>query len=345
MNDNPKPFRLFAFSILAAALILAPSCKDREPYVKESFVMGTAAWITIHGLSDAEAAEAAEEALRELHRVESVMSNWKKESELSRLNRESDGKPYNVSRELYHLLERSIYYSHLTAGAFDITARPLVQLWGFQGGTARLPDGREIEDTMSRVGYGKIMLDGESTSIIMPPGMELDLAGIAKGYGVDRAVALLRKRGVESALVNLGGNIYALGTPPGERGWTVGIRDPEGGRRVVGSLLLADEAVATSGNYENFVEIEGTVYGHIIDPRAGRPVSHTLSVTVVAPTALEADALSTGLFVLGPESGEKALELLPEVGALFAIPNGGGIIYRKIGGLVGRLALDEQDSR
>ncbi len=345
MNDRQGRFRLFIYSTLAAALVMLPSCTDEEPYVKETFAMGTAAWITIHGLSESEAAEAAEEAFRELHRVESMMSNWKKESELSRLNRESDGKPYKVSRELYHLLERSIYYSHFTAGAFDITARPLVQLWGFQGGKAHLPDSLEIEDAMSRVGYGKVMLDGESTSIIMPPGMELDLAGIAKGYGVDRAVALLRERGVENALVNLGGNIFALGAPPGERGWTVGIRDPEGGRKVVGSLLLANEAVSTSGNYENYVEIEGTVYGHIIDPRAGRPVSRILSVTVVAPTALEADALSTGLFVLGPESGEKALALLPAVKALFALPNGEGILYRTIGEFGERLALEVSDSR
>jgi thiamine biosynthesis lipoprotein len=345
MNNKTGPLRLFIYTTLAAALILLPSCADEEPYVKETFVMGTAAWVTIHGLNESAAAEAAEEALRELHRIESIMSSWKKDSELSRLNRESDGKPYDVSRELYHLFERSIYYSHLTAGAFDITARPLVQLWGFQGGKAHLPDSQEIEDTMSRVGYGKVMLDGESTSIIMPPGMELDLAGIAKGYGVDRAVAILRERDVESALVNLGGNIYALGTPPGERGWTVGIRDPEGGRKVVGSLLLADEAVSTSGNYENYVEIDGTVYGHIIDPRAGRPVSHILSVTVIAQTALEADALSTGLFVLGPESGEKALELLPEVGAIFALPNGEGIIYRTVGEFGERLTLEESDSR
>ena len=345
MNIKQGFFHQFLYPTIAAALILAPSCAKEEPFVKETFVMGTVAWITIYGQSEHEASSAAEDAFRELHRIEAMMSNWKKESELSRLNRESDGRPYNVSRELYHVLDRSIYYSHLTAGAFDITARPLVQLWGFQGGTAHLPDAQEIEDAMSRIGYGKVMLDSESTSIIMPPGMELDLAGIAKGYGVDRAVALLEERGIESALVNLGGNIYALGAPPGEKGWSIGMRDPRGGHGIVGSLLLSDEAVATSGNYENYVEIDGVIYGHIIDPRVGRPVSHVLSVTVVAPTALEADALSTGFFVLGPESAEKVLELLPGVMALFAIPNGDGIIYRTIGDFGEKLTLEEQDSR
>ncbi len=332
--------------IVAAAAILAPSCAEREPYTAETFVMGTAAWITIHGLDESTAKEASEEAFRELHRIEAAMSNWKKESEISLLNRESDGRPYKISRELFHLLERSIYYSHLTAGAFDVTARPLVQLWGFQGGTAHLPDSLEIEQAMSRVGYDEIMLDGESTSVIMPPGMEIDLAGIAKGYGVDRAVQILRERGVESAMVNLGGNIYALGAPPGEKGWSIGIRDPRGGRETAGSLLLSDEAVATSGNYENYVEIDGTIYGHIIDPRVGRPVSHVLSVTVAAPTALEADALSTGLFVLGPESAGKVIELVPRVAALFALPdNGDGVLFREIGDFGGSLSLEGRDSR
>jgi thiamine biosynthesis lipoprotein len=328
-----------AQSLLTATFLCAASCSNEKPFVKETFVMGTVAWITIYGLDREDAEAAAGEAIGELHRIEESMSTWKKQSEISRLNRESDGKPYKISRELFHITERSFYYSRITSGAFDITARPLVQLWGFQGGAAHLPDEAEISEAMQRVGYEKIMLDGESSSIIMPPGMELDLAGIAKGYGVDRAVSILKNHGVKRALVNLGGNIYALGTPPGEKGWSVGIRDPRGGTSVVGSLLLADEAVATSGNYENYVEIEGAIYGHILDPRAGRPVSHVLSVTVVAPTALAADALSTGLFVLGPESGGKALSLLQDVRALFAMPNGDGVVYEKWGAFSGSLTL------
>ena len=343
MKCSPKPLLYHALPMLAACLIILTSCAGEEPITHETFVMGTAAWITIHGLSEEEAQAASEEAFRELHRIDAMMSNWKKESEISLLNRGSDGEPYDISRELYHLLERSLYYSRITGGAFDITARPLVRLWGFQGGSAHIPDLHEIEETMLLVGYEKVMLDGESTSIMMPPGMELDLAGIAKGYGVDRAAAVLRERGAENGLVNLGGNIYAFGAAPGEKGWRVGIRDPRGGRRVIGSLVLVDEAVSTSGNYENYVEIEGAVYGHIIDPRAGRPVSHMLSVTVVALTAIEADALSTGLFVLGPESGEKALQHVPGARALFAIPNGRGTIYRSIGGNGESFELDDSD--
>jgi thiamine biosynthesis lipoprotein len=342
MNNNGKGIYAVLHYLLIVVFMLSFSCAKEKPFVKETYVMGTVAWVTIYGLGDEEAEAAAGDAVRELHRVESMMSNWKRNSEISRLNRESDGKPYNISRELYHVIERSLHYSRVTSGAFDITSRPIVQLWGFQGGSAHLPSEAEIAEALQRVGYRKIMLDGESTSIIMPPAMELDLAGIAKGYGVDRAVIMLKNHGVERALVNLGGNIYALGTPPGEKGWPVGIRDPRGGRSVAGSLLLVDEAVATSGNYENYVEIEGAIYGHIIDPRAGRPVSHVLSVTVVAPTALEADALSTGLFVLGPESGERTISQLEGINALFAIPNGKSVVYKKIGDFSGSLALEAE---
>ena len=186
-----------------------------------------------------------------------------------------------------------------------------------------------------------IMLDVESKSIILPPGMELDLAGIAKGYAVDRAAAILRDHDVERGMVNLGGNIYAIGSPPGKKGWSVGIRDPRGERSVVGSLFLEDEAVATSGNYENYIEIEGRTYGHIIDPRNGKPVSHMLSVTVVASSALQADALSTGFFVLGPEGSRSALELLKGIKALFALPTGETVRYEELGDFMGTLTLDD----
>ena len=326
---------------IAVILCVSVSCEREDPCSTETFVMGTQAWVTIYGLDEEAAEAAAGEALRELHRIEGFMSNWKKDSEISLLNRESDGAPHKLSSELFHVISRAVYFSDITAGAFDISARPLVQLWGFQGGAAKLPTGSEIDAALQKVGYEKILLDIESKSIILPPGMELDLAGIAKGYAVDRAVSVLKDHGVERGMINLGGNIYAIGSPPGTKGWRVGIRDPRGGRNTTGSLLLSDAAVATSGNYENYIELEGKIYGHIIDPRVGRPVSHTLSVTVVAASALQADALSTGFFVLGPESSRDALELIQGVKALFALPNGGKVIYEELGSFSGSLVIDD----
>jgi thiamine biosynthesis lipoprotein len=302
--------------------------------------MGTRAWVTIYGLSEREAKPLADEALRELHRIENIMSTWNESSELSMVNRSADGSMRPVSRELFTVVDSALYFSGVTYGAFDITARPLVKLWGFQGGEARLPTESEIDSALALVGYNRIGVDREAPGIALPRGMELDLAGIAKGYAVDRCVALLVERGVTSAMVNLGGNIYALGTPPGKRGWAIGLRDPLGSAGTVGALLLKDEAVATSGNYENFVEIDGVRYGHIIDPSTGRTVDHMLSVTVVAPTALASDALSTGLFVSGAARGSEIVERLAGARAIFAEPSGGRIVYRTVGEFGDNLELD-----
>ena len=334
-----RPFAGILAFALAAILLLSAACAPRAPYTKETFVMGTKAWLTIAGLSDRDAERAAQAAFREMYRIESVMSTWRPSSEISRLNAESSGTPFTVSPELYSLIDSALFYSRATSGAFDVTVRPLVRLWGFQGGTATLPSDAEIIHAMSLVGFGKVTLDPSRSTITLPPGMQIDLAGIAKGYAVDRCVAALAGLGVRSALVNIGGNIYAMGAPPGETGWSIGVRDPNGGLETVGTLILRDEAVATSGNYENFVEIDGKRYGHIIDPRTGRPVSHVLSVTVVAPTGLASDALSTGLFVLGPESGAEAVARLRRVRALYALPGDAGLVYKEVGDFKGTLTI------
>ncbi len=338
-RDNPIS-RLSAVAIIGAALSFLPACSNEKPFIKETFVMGTRASVTIYGMREAEAERAATKALHELHRIESVMSNWKKNSEISRLNRGSRGQPFQVTVELLALVDSSLLYSKATSGAFDITARPLVQLWGFQGGAAIPPTEEQVDKTKNAVGYDKIAVDRSSSTITLPPGMSLDLAGVAKGHGVDRCVLILKENGAKTALVNLGGNIYALGSPPGKDGWSIGIRDPLGSGETIGSILIKDEAVATSGNYENFVEIDGKRYGHIIDPRSGRPVEDILSVTIIAPTALASDALSTGLFILGSEHSAKILKGLPRVKAIFAEPDGETILYTTFGNLK-RILLPE----
>jgi thiamine biosynthesis lipoprotein len=332
-------FACLLVSAFAATAFLAAACAPREPYTKETFVMGTKAWVTVASLSDDEAERAAQAAFREMYRIESVMSTWRPSSEISRLNDAANGAPVGVSRELYSLIDSSFFYSRATDGAFDVTVRPLVRLWGFQGGEPRLPSAKEIAHGLSRVGYGAVTLDSAASTVALPAGMQIDLAGIAKGYAVDRCVSVLAGLGVRSALVNIGGNIYAMGAPPGKKGWTIGVRDPNGGLEMAGTLELRDEAVATSGNYENFVEIGGERYGHIIDPRTGRPVSRVLSVTVVAPTGLASDALSTALFVLGPDEARAAVGRLAGVAALFALPGENGIVYRAAGDIGRRLAL------
>lgn len=329
------------FIIAALAIALFIGCAVEAPYTADTFVMGTRAWVTLYGYDEEEAERIAGEALRELHRIESVMSTWRETSEISILNAQAAGTMRRVSHELFTVVDSAFHYAALTDGAFDITVRPLVRLWGFQGGTAHIPTDAEIDSVLEHVGHGRVKVDEALPGIALPTGMELDLAGIAKGYAVDRCATVLAESGVTSALVNLGGNIYALGAPPGKDGWTVGIREARGARSTIGVIMLKDAAVATSGNYENFVEIEGKRYGHIIDPRTGRTVDHMLSVTVVAPTAIAADALSTGLFVLGTEQGSALVERLDGVNALFAEPSDGGIRYREAGDFGGSLQLDD----
>ena len=326
-----------ALLFIIFSLLSLPSCAgNEEPFVRQTFVMGTRGTITIYGLSTEDAGAAASEAVSEMHRIESVMSTWKEESEISRLNRDSQGQPVRVSSELFLLLNKAYRFSELTGGAFDVTAMPVVKLWGFQGGEAKMPADGEIMDALSKVGWQKMILDISDTTVTLTDGSGIDLAGIGKGYAVDRCVGILRKYGTESALVDLGGNMFAIGAPPGREAWSIGIRDPRDPSGVIGKLLISDEAVATSGNYENFVVIDGKRYGHIVDPRTGWTVDHVLGVTVVAPSATESDALATGLFVLGPEKSRRIGEAIPGTRAIFALP---GDIFEFVGNFGGKLEL------
>ncbi len=307
-----RPFKYAAAALLFLSLALWLSCAGEEPVTRETFVMGTRARIIIYGMGRAEAMEAAGRGLGEMHRLESIMSTWNPGSELSGINMTAGGAPRKTSPELTSLLHTAGQFSELTKGVFDVTAGPLVSLWGFQGKTRKnLPSAEEIYQAMELVDYKKIALDTAASTVSIPKGARIDLAGIAKGYAVDRCASILRKAGARSALIDLGGNMYAIGSPPGKNGWTVGIRDPKQTREVVGYLIISGQAVATSGNYENFAEMEGEVFGHLIDPRTGRPAdAGVLSVTVISPTALSADVLSTALFIMGSEKGNALLRKL-----------------------------------
>jgi len=324
-------------SVLLFCLISLPSCApDAEPFVKQTFVMGTRGTITIYGLPTEAAETAAKKAIHEMHRIESVMSTWKEDSEISRVNRDAQNRPVKISSELFLLLNKTIMFSKMTSGAFDVTAMPVVKMWGFQGGEPKLPSDQEMFDTLLKVGWRKMILDAADTSITLYGGATIDLAGIGKGYAVDRCVSILRDHRVESALVDLGGNMFAIGAPPGREAWSIGIRDPEDPSGVIGKLLISNEAVATSGNYENYVIIDGERYGHIVDPRTGRTVDHLLGVTVVAASATASDALSTGLFVLGPEKSMAVMETAPGIRAIFALP---GDVFEFVGNFGGKLEM------
>jgi thiamine biosynthesis lipoprotein len=226
-----------------------------------------------------------------------------------------------VESELFGLLQVAAKINKDTGGAFDITVGPLMRAWGFFRGEGRIPGTEELGKVLENVGQHHVLLDADNYTVRFDsPNVEIDLGGIAKGYGLDQAVEVLKQHGIDSALVDGGtSSIYALGAPPGEEGWPVGIRDPMNKTEHLETITLRDAAISTSGNLEKFFEIDGKVYGHIMDLRTGMPIQGVLSASAIAPTGTESDALSTAFFVMGEEGTKRYCETHPGVKAILVV--------------------------
>jgi thiamine biosynthesis lipoprotein len=263
--------------------------------------MGTSFSVVLYGSDAYRMRSAAEQAFEEVRRLEAMLSNYRKESEWSEVNRYAAEKPVRVSEELFRLLSACVDYSRKSEGTFDITVGPLVKLWGFYKGSGRLPHRAEIRVTMERVGYRNLLLDPKEMTVrFARRGVEIDPGGIGKGYAVDQMVAILKANGIHSALISAGGSsIYALGAPPGEKGWRLRIRHPLKHEETIEEVVLRDESMSTSGSYEKFFRVGRTTYSHILDPRTGYPAQGTLSVSVVAPRTLDSEAWTKPYFILG----------------------------------------------
>jgi thiamine biosynthesis lipoprotein len=280
--------------------------------------MGTFFEIQVYGVDRSAATRAIDAAFDEIERVEALLSEWRETSEISAVNREAGRRPVRVGPELYEVIERSLELRERTGGAFDITFAACGRLWSFP--ESRVPEPEEIEDCLANVG-GEIVLDPEGSTVFLPdPGMRIGIAAVGKGYGVDRAVEVLADRGITNYIVDGGGDIRLSGSK-GDRSWSVGIQHPRQPGRVFEALQLDAGAVVTSGDYQKFFERDGVRYHHILDPRTGRPAPASIAVTVLAPDATLADALATGLFVMGPQAGLELVESLPGVEALFFGPH------------------------
>lgn len=272
------------------------------------------------------------------------LSSWRDDSEIGRLNAAPADSPLVVSKWLSECLRVSEGLRDASGGAFDPTAEPLMRLWGFYRRQGHLPSAAEIDSCRALLG-GYTHDPFRDTVIKQRAGTRFDLGGVAKGFAVDRAVANLIELGISSALIDLGGNLFCLGLPAGRDAWRVGVRDPLDRDRIFATVGLVNRAVATSGAYERFVEIDGRRYGHIMNPATGRPAEGLLSVTVIARTATLADGLSTTLYVLGPSG---AVDLLRRryrnVEAVLVLPGEGDTEARVLAtpGLRGNIEiLDE----
>jgi FAD:protein FMN transferase len=288
----------------AAFFVLYLACLQTsvgaEPRRYSADAMGGAFSIILYSSDPTKADAAAAAAFAELTRLDSVLSNYRPESEWSRVNREAAQHPVKVSEELFELLAACGEYTRRSEGAFDISVGPLMRAWGFRRGEVDTAGSTAAKD-LSPVGFGSVRLDASARTVrFLRPGMELDPGGIGKGYAVDRMVTVLRNLGIDCALVSAAGSsIFGLGAPPGSDGWTVAIEDPKSRLRKAGEALLRDSALSTSGTREKFVRSAGRRYGHIMDPRTGRPAVGAALVAVAGATALDTEAWTKAVFING----------------------------------------------
>lgn len=255
-------------------------------------------------------------AFDEIKRIEDQMDIHKNNSEISRLNKE--GRLDTASSELIYVINRSIHFSRISAGAFDITIHPILELWRNKINSGSYPADQEINDTLTLVNYRNITVKNDTVGFELE-GMSIDLGGVAKGYAVDRAVEVLRKQGFDSGFVDAGGDGMFFGTKPDGLPWIVGLRNPDNKTESIIVLKILDMAVATSGNYERYFN-ESARLSHISDPRTGYSSQNLISATVIAASAMEADALATAVFVLGPEEGIELIEKTEDTEALLITP-------------------------
>lgn len=244
---------------------------------------------------------AAEKAFNEAKRLDGLLSNYLPDSVWNEVNRYAAERPVHVPQDLFDLLSACVEYSRKSDGAFDITVGPLMKVWGFYKGSGHLPRQGEVRKALASVSYKNIVLNpADRTVRFARAGVELDPGGIGKGYAVDRMVDILKREKITIALVSASGSsIFGMGAPPGEKGWTIGIRDPKDESRTVQDIVLKDQSLSTSGNYEKFFEADGKVYAHIMDPRTGYPAPGMLSVSIVSPRTIDSEAWCKPFFING----------------------------------------------
>ena len=248
----------------------------------------------------------------EIERIERLISSWDANSQTAEINRQAGIKPVKVAKELYDLIARSIEISKITQGAFDISYAALDPVWFFDGRMKAVPSESERLKSVQNIGFKDLVLNAKEQTVYLPKkGMNIGFGAIGKGYAADATKKLMKSLGVSSGIINASGDLTSWGKKPDGTDWQVGISNPENPAKVFSWFPVRDAAVATSGNYEKYVTLEGKQYSHIMDPRTGMPVSGIKSVTVFAPNAELADAFATAVFIMGIDTGIDTISQLP----------------------------------
>ena len=319
-------------AVVATSVATAGNPPDEPPLSRFEFSrieMAAPIKIVLYAPDETTAKEAARAAFDRIHVLNGILSDYDPQSELRRLcETAADGKAVPVSRDLWKVLHRARAVSEQSGGAFDVTIGPLSRLWRRAIRRRIFPTDKRLDEARPLVDYRLVRFDEKSRSVeLLKPGMRLDLGGIAKGYAVDEALAVLNKAHITRALVDAGGDIRLGNPPPDKPGWRIGVAPLDGPPST--RLSLSGVAVATSGDAWQYIEIDGTRYSHIIDPRTGLALTDHGSVTVVAPDGITADALASAVSVLGPEKGLKLIDETPGTAALIVrAPQGKVETYR-----------------
>lgn len=281
------------------------SSADGLIHKKQLRLMGNAFEISVVDERADWAAERIDEAIAEIRRIEALLTTFSDDSQTNQINQQAGIQPVKVDKEVFDLIRRSLKISELTQGAFDITYGSIDKsLWNFDLSMKALPDAETARKSVRLINYKNVLLDeSESTVFLKEKGMRIGFGGIGKGYAAEKAKMLMISKGVKSGIVNASGDLSTWGSQPNGNAWTVGIADPNAQHNIFSSLKISNIAVATSGNYEKFVVINGKKYSHTIDPKTGLPVSGIKSVTILSPNAELADAMATPIMVMGVKVG------------------------------------------
>ena len=314
-----------ALAPIAALALAAPAQAEWLSRTVDG-TMGTRIVVELWSRDHAAGECAIDAVMAQMRHIDASMSTYRPDSEVSHVNARAARGPVRISRELFRLLETSLDYSRLTDGAFDITYASVGFMYDFRA--RHRPTEEQIGAALPAINYRHVLLDRAACTVrFSQPGVRIDLGGIAKGYAVDRGIAILQRLGIRHALVSAGGDSRIIGDRFGKP-WIVGIRHPDRKDEVIARLPLVDTAISTSGDYERYFDENGVRYHHIIDPRTGHSASAVRSATILAPTATRTDGLSKTAFVLGAEAALAIYERLGDVDAILVKPDG-KVLYTK----------------
>lgn len=302
---------LLFLSLLSSASVFESEAEtSKRRFGETRLLMGTTVEVIVISDKEDAARKSIADAFSAMERVDRLMSNFKEESNVSKINRRAGSEAVEVDSDVIEVIKKSIYYSEISNGAFDITIGGVEDLYNFED-EGRLPEKGKFKNSVSLIGYKNIIVDGNRVGLAKK-GMKLDLGGIAAGYAVDKGIDAIKKNGVADALINAGGDIRVMGESENGK-WKIGVLHPREENKLINTLTLKDISVTTSGDYRKYFISEGKRYHHILNPSTGLPTEGVESVTIIAPLAVDADALATAVFVMGKKKGMELIEKLKDV--------------------------------